>query len=116
MFYDSNYDPELEQKYITAAKNSWADGLILAPLANSQNREFYKKVALSDRKHFPAISLESDLVACGFDSVLINGRRAAYTATSHLLELDCRSILHIQSPTITSASSERFSGVFRCAA
>ncbi len=110
MFYDSNYDPALERKYITAAKNSWADGLILAGLAHPHHTEFYKNIVISDQKHFPAISLENDLSASGFDSVLIDGKKAARTATMHLLELGCREIVHIKSPEITGASSERLQG------
>ncbi len=110
IFYDSNYDPELEHKYIIAAKSNWADGLILAGLANSQNLDFYRQVLSSDHRYFPAVNLESDLTECGYDSVLIDGRQAAYTATSHLLELDCHNIVHIKAPAITGASSERFQG------
>ncbi len=110
MFYDSNYDPELEHKYITAARNSWADGLILAGLANSQNREYYRKIVSSGQDFFPTVSMESDLTAYGLDSVLIDGRRAASTATNHLLELDCRRIVHIKAPIITGAANERLLG------
>lgn len=43
----------------------------------------------------PIVNVESDLSSIGIDSVFINYREAARQATSHLIELGCRRILHI---------------------
>ena len=109
--YDSNYDGELEKRYVRMMKNNLADGLIIAGLSDAENKSFYERIMREDTgRPFPIVSLENNLCDIGIDSVYIDNEAAALTAASHLIELGCRRILHIKAPRATSSHSLRCMG------
>ncbi len=109
--YDSNYDGELEKRYVRMMKNNLADGLIIAGLSDAENKSFYERIMRTDTgRPFPIVSLENNLCDIGIDSVYIDNEAAALTAASHLIELGCRRILHIKAPRATSSHSLRCMG------
>lgn len=111
IIYDSNYDGATERKYVQMMRNNLVDGLIIAGMSDTQNKAFYTKLTQEDPKRsFPIVSLESDLTDIGIDSVFIDNEEAARTATSHLIELGCRRIVHIKAPQGTGSQSLRSTG------
>lgn len=73
-----------------------AKGVIVCGMMGDECLEFYKKyIADGNMSYTPIVNVESDLSSIGIDSVFINYREAARQATSHLIELGCRRILHI---------------------
>lgn len=109
--FDSCYDSELELKYVRNMRNSLVDGLILAGVANRKNLEFYESIAKdAEQRPFPIVSIENDLCDMGIDSVFVDTLTAAYTATSHLIELGCRKIVHIKAPSATTSLEVRLTG------
>lgn len=109
--YDSNYDGELEKRYVRMMKNNLADGLIIAGLSDAENKSFYERIMREDTgRPFPIVSMENNLCDIGIDSVYIDNEAAALTAASHLIELGCRRILHIKAPRATSSHSLRCMG------
>lgn len=109
--YDSNYDAEVEKRYVRMMKNNLVDGLVLAGLSDAGNRHFYEQLAREDPgRDFPIISLESDLCDIGIDSVFIDNEEAARTATNHLIELGCHRIVHIKAPQAAGSHNLRFMG------
>lgn len=109
--YDSNYNRELEEKYAQTMANSMVDGLILAGISTEENRLFYAALQnVSGSKSLPIISIENDLSDIDIDSVFIDNQMAAYTATSHMIELGCKNIVHIKAPQTTDSNSARCHG------
>lgn len=109
--YDSNYDADVEKRYVRMMKNNLVDGLIIAGLSDTKNRNFYAELTKQDsERNFPIINLETDLCDIGIDSVFIDSKEAACTATRHLIELGCRRIMHIRAPQESGAHNLRCMG------
>lgn len=109
--FDSNYNSESELRFVKKMYNNLADGLILASVADYENLKHYGQLTQSRKeRQFPIISIENDLSHMGIDSVFIDMLKGAYTATSHLIELGCKRIVHIKAPTGVTASKVRHLG------
>lgn len=108
--YDSNYDSELEHRYVRTMRNNLVDGIILAGNHNAADRAYYTALFRDDGSDVPVVCLESDMTDIGIDSILIDNFLAAQTATSHLIETGSRRILHIRAPQVADNSVKRLAG------
>lgn len=109
--YDTQDDAEKELQCIRLMHSNWSDGLILDTVAAYRHPELFRELVADDTKTgMPIISVENDLTHLGIDSVIIDNRSGAYTATSHLIEMGCRRIVYIKGAEGSSVSPERFQG------
>lgn len=93
---DANFSQQRVADSIRQMRMQRANGVIVSGVSGPQLVDFYKKyVAEGDMRLTPVVNVEDDLSAIGIDSVFIDNYAAAYQATSHLIELGCKRILHI---------------------
>lgn len=102
LVFETNGDVEMEKQHVRFLQNSWSDGIILASYANGENisdRKYIRSLLDSGnrKKRMPVVSLENVLDP-GIDAVVIDNKRAAETAVTHLLSLGRNKIAHIAAP------------------
>jgi DNA-binding LacI/PurR family transcriptional regulator len=114
LVFETNGDVDLEKQHVRFLQHSWSDGIILASYANGENisdRKYIRSLLESGNKKklIPVVSLENVLDP-GIDAVVIDNRKAASTAVSHLISLGHRSIAHIAAPKQFQIGSLRLVG------
>jgi len=113
--YESDENIEKEKAYIKLLENSWVDGIILASCANvnvEEDKDYLHKLANLGSKHkkIPVVSIECTLGNGVTDAVLIDNRKAAYTAVKHLIDLGHKYIAHIAAPLKFPMGAHRLEG------
>jgi len=114
LVFETNGDVEREKQHVRFLQHSWSDGIILASYANGENisdRKYIRSLLDSGnkKKRIPVVSLENVLDP-GIDAVVIDNRKAASTAVSHLISLGHRSIAHIAAPRRFQIGNLRLEG------
>jgi len=89
---DAGNSPQRETDYIRMLTGRRVDGIIRMGICSRVCEAEYARVISEGT---PVVSLEHDLTAFGADSILVNNRKCAYLAVSHLIELGCQRIAHI---------------------
>lgn len=93
---DANFSQRRVIEAIRRMRGQRAKGVIVSGMSGDECTQFYHQyVSEGDMRETPVVNVEDDLSAVGIDSVFIDNYEAAYQATSHLIELGCRRILHI---------------------
>lgn len=103
----SNESYELEKKQINLLLNQHVDGIIISLANNSTNFDHLNQVVLS-KKPLVMFDKIAKLVNCS--KVIINDRKAAYTATQHLIDAGCKRIAHFRGSLLPLNSIDRFLG------
>lgn len=114
LVFETNGDVELEKQHVRFLQHSWSDGIILASYANGENisdRKYIRSLLESGsrKKPIPVVSLENVLDP-GIDAVVIDNRKAAAIAVSHLVTLGHQSIAHISAPLRFQIGNLRLEG------
>ncbi len=112
--FETNGNMELEKQHVKFLQHSWSDGIILASYANRENisdRKYIRSLVESGnrKKAIPVVSMENVLDP-GIDAVVIDNRKAAETAVSHLISLGHKSIAHIAAPLRFQIGNLRLAG------
>ncbi|MGJ8665958.1 MAG: LacI family DNA-binding transcriptional regulator [Patiriisocius sp.] len=103
----SNESYELEKKQIELLLNKNVDGVLIS-LANETADFKHINKFLSNDKPLVMFDKIAKLVNCS--KVIIDDRKAAYTATKHLIETGCKNIAHFRGPLLPQNSIDRFLG------
>lgn len=87
IFGNTDEDPEKEKKYLQLLESKQADGLIIAVTAHSH--QYLQALPI---QHLALISIDRSLFDLGIDTVMVDNKIGARTATEHLIELGHRRI------------------------
>ena len=114
LVFETNGNVELEKENVRFLQHSWTDGIILASYANAENisdRKYIRSLLDSGnrKKKIPVVSLETVLDP-GIDAVVIDNRKAAETAVSHLISMGHSKIAHITAPLRFQIGTLRLQG------
>ncbi len=114
LVFETNGNVELEKQHVRYLQHSWTDGIILASCANGENisdRKYIRSLldSSSRKKRIPVVSLENVLDP-GIDAVVIDNKKAAQTAVSHLISLGHKNIAHIAAPLRFQIGNLRLGG------
>lgn len=103
----SNESKLMEKRQVELLLNKRVDGIIIS-LSNESNDEEHLKTILN--KNIPLVLIDkiSKLIACS--KVIIDDRKAAFEATSHLIAVGCKKIAHIRGPKNPQNAIDRFMG------
>lgn len=102
---NSDEDLEKERRYLTALRDQWVAGVIIAP-ANEETSD----IRLLAERGTPVVAVDRRLRNADVDSVLTENVAAAQGAVEALLARGCRRIAHIAGPHQTTTGSERRQG------
>ncbi|MDP5045037.1 MAG: LacI family transcriptional regulator [Leeuwenhoekiella sp.] len=103
----SNESYELEKKQIDLLIDKRVDGIIIS-LANKTD-DFKHLLEVIDRK-IPLVMFDKIAKVVPCSKVVIDDRKAAYIATSHLLKNGCKRIAHFRGTLIPQNAIDRFLG------
>jgi LacI family transcriptional regulator len=103
----SNESKEMEKKQVELLINKRVDGIIIS-LSNESNDENHLKMIMD--KNIPLVLIDkiSKLIDCS--KVVIDDRKAAFDAVSHLISVGCKKIAHIRGPENPQNAIDRFIG------
>lgn len=103
----SNESKLMEKRQVELLLNKRVDGIIIS-LSNESNDEEHLKTILN--KNIPLVLIDkiSKLIPCS--KVIIDDRKAAFEATSHLIAIGCKKIAHIRGPKNPQNAIDRFMG------
>ncbi len=112
MLCDTNDDIKKERFFIQMLKSSWADGMIIASVADEDDRDYIRMLSnLSMRdKRIPVVVLEREFAGSKVNSVRVDNFQAGRIATRHLLDSGCKNILHISGPRYSCLVNARIKG------
>ncbi len=103
----SNESFELEKKQIDLLLSKRVDGILIS-LANSTiHFDHINDIINSDT---PLVLFDKIAKVVQCSKVIINDRKAAYTATTHLITSGCKKIAHFRGPLLPQNSIDRFLG------
>lgn len=103
----SNESYELEKKQIDLLLSQRVDGILISLANGTGNFDHLNEVIMQDK---PLVMFDkiAKIVKCS--KVIINDRKAAYTATQHLIDIGCKRIAHFRGPLLPQNSIDRFLG------
>jgi LacI family transcriptional regulator len=103
---------EIEKRCIKMFEDNWLDGIIVASVADQEQHDYFRhlKNLGNSKKKIPIVSLERNLEQYSIPSVAVDNYQGGYMATSHLIELECRSIAHITGPLNSCMVQDRLKG------
>lgn len=103
----SNESKEMEKKQVELLISKRVDGIIIS-LSNESNDENHLKMIID--KNIPLVLIDkiSKLIDCS--KVIIDDRKAAFDAVSHLISVGCNKIAHIRGPENPQNAIDRFIG------
>jgi LacI family transcriptional regulator len=87
--------------------NSRVDGLLVSLANDTTDLSHFD---LFFKKNIPVIFFDHVLEQANGASFLIDNRKAAYTATKHLIEQGCKRIVHITARSVHSIYTDRING------
>lgn len=100
---NSDEDPVKEAKYLVVAEQEQAAGVILSPHSKSTDVTGLKEASI------PLVTIDR-LLDSSVDSVVVNSRGGARTATSHLLEQGWKRPACVTGPSDATTAMERAEG------
>ncbi len=109
---DSDDSLKKETHFVNMLKGSWVDGIIIDSVAEDQNKDYLEKIASlrTKSKNIPVVSLERKLEGFNIDSIMVDNYHGGKIATKHLIEKDCKNIVHITGPRYSCMVKERLKG------
>ncbi|WP_139957603.1 LacI family DNA-binding transcriptional regulator [Flavicella sediminum] len=102
---DESYD--LEKKQIDLLLSQRVDGILIS-LANETAKFDHINEVLAQDKPLVMFDKIAKIVKCS--KVIIDDRKAAYTATKHLIDIGCKRIAHFRGALLPQNSIDRFLG------
>lgn len=102
---DENF--ELEKKQLDLLLSKKVDGILIS-LANATAKFNHLEQIISNGTPLVMFDKIAKLVHCS--KVVIDDRKAAYTATQHLIDSGCKHIAHFRGPLLPQNSIDRFLG------
>jgi len=103
---NSDERSEREEAHLRMLRTQRIDGLILAPTgAVSMNR-----ASLLAQLEVPIVLVDRAMDGLGYDSVVLDNRRAGFEATRHLIACGHRRIGLINGPEVLRTAAERLAG------
>ena len=103
----SNESYELEKKQIDLLISKRVDGILIS-LANGTVD--YKHISEILNQETPIVMFDKIAKVIKCSKVIIDDRKAAYSATQHLIDIGCRRIAHFRGPLLPQNSIDRFLG------
>lgn len=103
----SNESYELEKKQLDLLLSKRVDGILIS-LANGTGDFKHLNDLISQEVPFVMFDKIAKIVNCS--KVIINDRKAAYTATKYLIDSGCKRIAHFRGPLLPQNSIDRFLG------
>ena len=103
----SNESYELEKKQIDLLLSKRVDGILIS-LANGTADFKHLVDVIQQEKPLVMFDKIAKIVKCS--KVIIDDRKAAYTATQHLIDTGCKRIAHFRGPLLPQNSIDRFLG------
>ncbi len=103
----SNESYELEKKQIDLLFSKRVDGILIS-LANGTGD--FKHLNDLMAQDTPLVMFDKIAKIVNCSKVIINDRKAAYTATKHLIDSGCKRIAHFRGPLLPQNSIDRFLG------
>jgi DNA-binding LacI/PurR family transcriptional regulator len=101
IFFNSNFNMEMEKAYVELLRNNWVDGIIIDSSCDVHSENEYAQYLSTlacHRKKIPVVSLERALNSDLISSVVFDGRKNGYEVTKSLLDAGRRRIIHIAGP------------------
>jgi LacI family transcriptional regulator len=103
---NSSERSEREEAHLRMLRSQRIDGLILAPTgAASMNR-----ASLLAQLEVPVVLVDRAMDGLGYDCVVLDNRRAAFEATSHLVARGHRRIGLVNGPAVMRTAADRLQG------
>lgn len=102
---DESY--ELEKKQVELLLSQRVDGVIIS-LANGTAKYDHLNEIIAQGKPLVMFDKIAKIVKCS--KVIIDDRKAAYTATQHLIDIGCKRIAHFRGALLPQNSIDRFLG------
>ena len=103
----SNDSYQLEKKQIDLLLNQGVDGILMSLTNETANFDHLNKVIAQGK---PLIMFDKIAKLVNCSKVIINDRKAAYTATQHLIDTGCNRIAHFRGALLPQNSIDRFLG------
>jgi len=103
----SNESYELEKKQIDLLVSKRVDGILIS-LANGTADFKHIEDVIHQGKPLVMFDKIAKIVKCS--KVIIDDRKAAYTATQHLIDTGCKRIAHFRGPLLPQNAIDRFLG------
>ncbi|WP_027138609.1 LacI family DNA-binding transcriptional regulator [Gaetbulibacter saemankumensis] len=103
----SNESYELEKKQIDLLLSQRVDGILIS-LANGTANFNHINNVIAQEKPLVMFDKIAKIVKCS--KVIIDDRKAAYTATLHLINIGCKRIAHFRGALLPQNSIDRFLG------
>lgn len=94
-----------ENAYLQLLRKRWVDGLIFATVGS--NTEHLRALR---RERMPVVLIARDVEGVSIDAVLVDNFRGGVEATTHLLRLGHRQVVHIGGPPSLHVAAERRRG------
>lgn len=117
-FYPTNYDRNLEKKYIQSLVESNVAGIILDTVVPLSDTEYFKTLTNlkhgNNTSHIPVISIQEDLTDFGITSVTLDSTHGGFMATEHLIKKGCSKIACITGPLSAGWAADRLKGYQEC--
>jgi LacI family transcriptional regulator len=102
---DESY--ELEKKQVELLLSQRVDGIIMS-LANATAKFDHLNEIIAQEKPLVMFDKIAKIVKCS--KIIIDDRKAAYTATQHLIDIGCKRIAHFRGALLPQNSIDRFLG------
>ena len=90
---DSDERKEKESLYFQIFENRWVDGIIFSGITGDEEEQKY--IRTIHEKGTPVVLIDREIEGYFTNVVMIDNKRAAFDATTHLLELGHKKIGHI---------------------
>ncbi|MBC3846119.1 LacI family DNA-binding transcriptional regulator [Winogradskyella echinorum] len=103
----SNESYELEKKQIDLLLSKRVDGILISLANGTGNFKHLNDLISQD---LPLVMFDKIAKIVNCSKVIINDRKAAYTATQHLIDTGCKRIAHFRGPLLPQNSIDRFLG------
>ncbi len=103
----SNESYELEKKQINLLLSKQVDGILIS-IANGTADFSHLQTAMENDVPLVMFDKIAKIVNCS--KIIIDDRKAAYTATKHLIDSGCKKIAHFRGPLMPQNSIDRFLG------
>ena len=107
---NSDENPQLEIRYLSALIERRVDGIIISPASEAAdyNQEFLQ--AIYQKNHIPIVLIDRDLKGIGLDGVFQDSFTAAFKATEVFIQNGHRNIAIIAGPTTSKPGLDRLHG------
>jgi len=106
-FLSSDYDFELEKKYVEQLKSSRVDGIIIDSCCKIEEAKEWASTLIGNDGSFPVVSLEQVLNNELISSVGVDNYGLSLLSTKYLLDTGHKKVLYISGPLNTLHSVER---------